>query len=78
MGSASNENEASSSICSGEGEAAAAAREEDLGPVPPEVLQFESQVVPGLGEHGKGAPIGDHNEVGNSSLKGRLTDSRLY
>ena len=50
-------------------EAAAAAREEDLGPVPPEVLQFESQVVPGLGEHGKGAPIGDPNEVGNSSWK---------
>ena len=48
----------------------AAAREEELGPVPPEVLQFESQVVPGLGEHGKGAPIGDHNEVGISSLKG--------
>ena len=40
--------------------------------MPPEVLQFESQVVPGLGEHGKGAPIGDPNEVGNSSLKGRL------
>ena len=36
---------------------------EELGPVPPEVLQFESQVVPGLGEHGKGVPIGDHNEV---------------
>ena len=40
--------------------------------MPPEVLQFESQVVPGLGEHGKGAPIGDPNEVGNSSLKGSL------
>ena len=36
---------------------------EELGPVPPEVFQFESQVVPGLGEHGKGVPIGDHNEV---------------
>ena len=37
---------------------------EQLGPVPPEILQFESQVVAGLGEHGKGVPIGDHKEVG--------------
>ena len=36
---------------------------EELGPAPPEILQFESQVVPGLGEHGKGVPIGDHTEV---------------
>ena len=39
---------------------------EQLGPVPPEILQFESQVVAGLGEHGKGVPIGDHKEVGRS------------
>ena len=37
---------------------------QELGPVPPEILQFESQVVAGLGEHGKGVPIGDHKEVG--------------
>ena len=44
---------------------APAAREE-LGPTPPEILQFESGVVPGLGEHGKGVPIGDHTEVGRT------------